>query len=185
MTPQNITLISFGRFEKEFLQSLAEGVVSVYGLQVTIDEKKIDLSQFYEPSRKQYDGNGLLKLIDSAQISTAFKIVGLFRVDLFIPILTYIYGQAFLNGRTAIASLFRLKNERYGMPADERLLLNRFTKEVVHELGHTFGLKHCHTPGCVMSSSTYVEDIDQKSQFLCVHCREEYLNNIAKRKEPL
>ena len=98
----------------------------------------------------------------------------MFNVDLFIPILTYIFGQAFLNGRTGIASAYRLSNERYGIKTDDKLILERFIKEVIHELGHTFGLIHCHIPACVMRSSTYVEDIDQKSMHLCLNCRHEY-----------
>jgi archaemetzincin len=172
MTPQHITLISFGHFEREFLESIAEGVKHEFGYEVIIEDKRIDLSKYYDPARKQYDGNRLLIDIDSRFTSGSLKTIGVFRVDLFIPILTYIYGQAFLNGRTAIASLFRLNNERYGMPEDDILLLERFIKEVIHELGHTFGLKHCHVPACVMASSTYVEDIDQKNAELCMHCRD-------------
>ena len=94
-------------------------------------------------------------------------------MDLYIPILTYIFGQAFLNGRTGIASLYRFSNEYYGMSQDDKFILERFKKEVIHELGHTFGLIHCHNPTCVMRSSTYVEDIDQKSVNLCLRCRNE------------
>ncbi len=169
--PHHITLISFGHFEREFLESIAERVTHEFGFKVIIEEKRLDLSKYYDPARKQYDGNRLLIDIDAKFASGSLKTAGLFRVDLFIPILTYIYGQAFLNGRTAIASLFRLNNERYGMPEDDNLLLDRFIKEVIHELGHTFGLKHCHVPACVMASSTYVEDIDQKNAELCTQCR--------------
>ena len=97
---------------------------------------------------------------------------GLFNVDLFIPILTYIFGQAYLNGRAGIVSIFRLGNERYGIKPDEAILLERFKKEIIHELGHTFGLIHCFDPICVMRSGTYVEDIDLKSRHLCIRCRE-------------
>ena len=47
----------------------------------------------------------------------------------------------------------------------------RFTKDVIDELGHTLGFIHCHTPSCVMRSSTYVEDIDQKEVRLCDKCQ--------------
>ena len=138
---------------------------------VFIEESHTDLSEFYDPMRRQYDGNRILKEIDIVPSSLYVKKVGLFRVDLFIPILTYIFGQATLNGGTGIASLYRLRNEQYGMEKDEDLLFDRFRKVVIHELGHTFGLIHCHTPTCVMRSSTYVEDIDQKSHNLCIKCR--------------
>jgi len=106
-----------------------------FGHAVEIEESRPELSEYYDPARKQYDGNKLLHEIELKYSSGSLKTIGLFRVDLFIPILTYIYGQAFLNGRSGIASLFRLNNERYGMPMDENLLLERFKKEVIHELG--------------------------------------------------
>jgi len=171
MDPQNITLISFGYFRKDILEKIAEDVKHEFHFPVNIKEGHLDLSEFYDPSRWQYDGNMLLKMVDKIFSFDSFKTIGLFSVDLFIPILTYIYGQAMLNGSTGIASLYRLSNERYGMPIDDNLLLDRFKKEVIHELGHTFGLVHCPIPTCVMRSSTYVEDIDQKSPNLCVKCR--------------
>jgi len=171
MNPRHITLISYGHFERKFLENIAESVEHQFHYPVIIEDRHMDLSKFYDPARKQYDGNKLLREVDSNIPKGSVKTAGLFRVDLFIPILTFIYGQAFLNGNSAVASLFRLNNERYGMKMDENLLFERFKKEVIHELGHTFGLKHCHIPVCVMVSSTYVEDIDQKSAELCTSCR--------------
>jgi len=173
MTKQSITLVSYGNFEKDFLRKIAEDVTREFIFPVIIEENYIDLSEFYDPNRRQYDGNKLLKEIESIYSSTSYKTIGLFRVDIFIPILTYIYGQAILNGSTGIASIYRLKNELYGMKQDENLLLERFSKVVIHELGHTFGLIHCHIPTCVMRASTYVEILDQKSKNLCPLCRKE------------
>ncbi len=172
MNQQHITLISFGYFRKDLLEVVAGEVKNQYSMPVFFREGHLDLSDFYDPARRQYNGNMLLKHLNTEIASDHAKTLGLFSVDLFIPILTYIFGQAALNGRTGIASLYRLSNERYGMDPDDKLLLERFTKEVIHELGHTFGLVHCSIPSCVMRSSTYVEDIDQKEQNLCLHCRE-------------
>ena len=171
MNEPNILLISYGQFEKEILEKIAMDVAREFHFQVNIEESHIDLSKFYDPLRHQYDGNGLLKEIDTTYSSQLIKKIGLFRVDLFIPILTYIFGQAAFKGSTGIASIYRLRNEQYGIKKDEALLLNRFSKVVIHELGHTFGLIHCLIPTCVMRSSTYVEDIDQKSHNLCIQCR--------------
>ena len=173
MNGQEIILISFGYFRKDFLDKVAEEVSHEFLCQVHIREGHIDLSEFYDPNRRQYNGNKLLKEVDLVFASDLTKTLGLFNVDLFIPILTYIFGQAMLKGRSGIASLYRLSNERYGMPKDDELLLDRFIKEVIHELGHAFGLIHCQLSACVMRSSTYVEDIDQKSRNLCVNCRKE------------
>jgi archaemetzincin len=171
---QYITLISFGYFENDFLKNVAEAVKNELLLQVNLKEGHLDLSEFYDPTRRQYNGVKLIHEIENAFSSDSSKTVGLFNVDLFIPILTYIFGQAFLNGKTGIASSYRLSNERYGIKANDKLMLERFIKEVIHELGHTFGLIHCHIPVCVMRSSTYLEDIDQKSSHLCLNCRQRY-----------
>ena len=170
---QNITLISFGYFEKDLLEKIAAAIEQEFLFSVNIKEGRIDLSEFYGPGRRQYDGIKLLKEVDSMFTSGSLKTLGLFNVDLFIPILTYIFGQAYLRGRSGIASTYRLKNELYGMKQNEVLLRERFQKVCIHELGHSFGLIHCHTPACVMKSSTYVEDIDQKEHKFCITCRNE------------
>ena len=173
MALKNITLISFGYFDEHYLANLAESVNQEFLSQVTFKEGHLDLSEFYDPTRRQYNGTRLLKEIEDKFSSDSSKTLGLFNVDLFIPILTYIFGQAFLNGRSGIASLYRLSNERYGMSTDDNIVSERFKKEVIHELGHTYGLIHCHVPTCVMRPSTYVEDIDQKSSGICLKCRKD------------
>lgn len=178
MDIQSITLISFGYFDELFLNQIAETVNRELHYPAIIKEGHLDISEFYDPVRRQYNGNKLLSEVQSAYSSPDTKSIGLFNVDLFIPILTYIFGQAFLNGNTGIASAYRLNNERYGMISNEKFILDRFKKEVIHELGHTLGLIHCHVPACVMRSSTYVEDIDQKDASLCISCS----NSISLRK---
>jgi archaemetzincin len=171
MDPENIILISFGYFEKGLLEMITRDVTLEFMLPVIIREGFLDLSDFFDPSRKQYNGTLLLKRIESEFCSDTAKTIALFNVDLYIPILTYIFGQAYLNGGAGIVSVYRFSNERYGIKKDDTVIVDRFRKEVIHELGHTFGLIHCHDQSCVMRSSTYVEDIDQKSHNLCIRCR--------------
>lgn len=166
-----IALIPFGYFDKAFLSRIAEAVAHEFSCQVIIREAHIDLGEYFDANRRQYNADKLLKVVSSMIIPEAEKTIGIFNVDLYIPILTFIFGQAQLGGRNGIASLYRLDNERYGMKADKELMQRRFIKEIIHETGHTFGLIHCHTPDCVMRSSTYVEDIDQKNAGLCGNCR--------------
>lgn len=173
LNKKGISLISYGQFEKEFLEKIAHDVEIEFGFPVQVSESYIDMSIFFNPSRRQYDANQLLKLLDSDSKPKILKTIGLFQVDLFIPILTFIFGQAIFNGNTGIASNYRLKNEQYGLPGDKVLLFERFRKVIIHELGHTFGLIHCHVPSCVMRSTTYVEEIDQKKYHFCNKCQGE------------
>jgi archaemetzincin len=180
MDLQHISLISFGYFDADLMRNIAEAVKKEYLLDVNLKEGHMDLSEFYDPTRRQYNGVRLIREVETSFSSDSSKTIGLFNVDLFIPILTYIFGQAFLNGRTGIASSYRLSNERYGMNSNNTVFLERYVKEVIHELGHTFGLIHCHIPTCVMRSSTYVEDIDQKDPHLCPACRIEYNKTLTR-----
>ena len=173
MGEQGILIINHGNFEEDFLGTIAESIAREYRVSVSVKESHMDLSEFYDPMRRQYNGNKLMKELDSWSSMSQVKNIGLFRVDLFNPILTYIFGQAALNGNIGVASMYRLRNEQYGMKKDEDVLLDRFRKVIIHELGHMFGLVHCHLTPCVMRSSTYVEDIDQKSPHLCSKCRQE------------
>lgn len=166
-------MISYGQFEKNFLERIAHDVQIEFELSVKIEASFTDLAVFFDPARRQYDGNKLLKMIDSSGKVESIKTLGLFQVDLFIPILTFIFGQAIFGGKTGVASVYRLKNEQYGLKKNDILLFERFRKVVIHELGHTFGLVHCHVPSCVMRSTTYVEDIDQKKYHFCSKCRNE------------
>lgn len=172
MDVEQISLVSFGYFDQKILEKISEDIQNEYSLPVWLRRGNLDLGEFYDSARRQYNGTLLLKRVDESFSQGNEKTIGLFSVDLFIPILTYIFGQAYLNGRTGIASVYRLNSELYGLKPDNILLHQRFRKEILHEIGHLFGLIHCLEANCVMRSSTYVEDIDQKSQSLCLSCKE-------------
>ncbi len=168
-----IRLISLGYFDRQLLEVVAEDVSNSFKLAVETKVHFHDLEPYYDSNRKQYNANMLLDYVEKELNHKSHKTIGLVSVDLFIPILTYIFGQAYLNGNSAIASLYRLQNELYGLKKNDLLLQDRLIKEINHELGHSFGLIHCHHPDCVMQSSTYVEDIDQKSKNFCPSCMEQ------------
>jgi len=169
---QDITLIPLADFDHSLMTHLSRAVENELKTKVFVGRIHLETARYFDPDRRQYNADALLRQVyDSRNLFMDTKVIGLLDVDLFIPILTYIFGQAFLGGEAAIASAFRLRNERYGLPHNENLFRSRLVKEVLHELGHTFGLKHCINPECVMRSSTYVEDIDQKSATFCSACR--------------
>ncbi|MBI2425771.1 MAG: hypothetical protein HYV27_23300 [Candidatus Hydrogenedentes bacterium] len=106
---------------------------------------------------------------DHAEVFGLLAITG---HDLFIPILTYVFGEAHLNGPAAIVSTHRLTPEFYGLPADAELLEERACTEAVHELGHTAGLLHCSDYSCAMHASHAPEEIDLKEADFCTACKQ-------------
>ena len=179
MNKKSIIIITCGHFEKSVLDIVSADIKLFFRLPIIVKECTLDLSSFYSPERRQYDANMLLKALSLLSSPDAIKTIGLTRVDLFIPILTYIFGQSMLDGTTGIVSLFRLRNELYGLERNNFLLIERFRKVVVHELAHAFGLIHCHNPACIMRSSTYVEDLDQKDMEFCFSCKTELDQSLS------
>lgn len=99
-------------------------------------------------------------------------LVGVTDVDLYIPILSFVFGEAQLGGHIAVVSYHRLHQQFYGLPRDDSLLRERLVKEAIHEAGHTLGLTHCDDYDCVMAASHAVEWLDLKGAGFCGACRE-------------
>ncbi len=160
--------IYFGA-QQDLLARLAQTLHEVLGLRVQQHPPYFDPELAFDSNREQYNSRILLgQLLADAPDTT--RILGVAGVDLFIPVLTYVFGEAQLDGRAAVVSSYRLDNQIYGLPHDPDLLLQRLCKEALHELGHTYNLVHCRHYSCVMTGSTYVEDIDQKSIHFCPEC---------------
>lgn len=130
-----------------------------------------ELNLFYSGDRKQYHSTLILSQVINQLPEDGGKIVGITNVDIYIPILTFLFGEAQLQGRGALVSTHRLHNEFYGLPRDDKLLYRRTLKEILHELGHTFGLVHCQNYACAMTFSSYVEGIDLKKAKFCQPCQ--------------
>jgi archaemetzincin len=159
------------QFESNGLLSVLCDEISLQtNLQTRIIRIDFNPSYAYNPARGQYHSTQLLSGLNRLDIQSD-KILGVTELDLFIPILTYVFGEAQLNGPAAIVSAYRLFPEFYGLPPDVSLVQLRLIKEAIHELGHTFGLKHCTNYGCVLNVSTYVEEIDLKSHRFCGQCQ--------------
>ncbi len=97
------------------------------------------------------------------------KVLAITNKDLFIPILTYVFGEAQLDGKSAIISLHRLKPEDRS-PKSLIKFQERIIKEALHELGHTFGLTHCRDKKCIMHYCRSVKDVDKKEKKFCFFC---------------
>ena len=149
---------------------LTVGIAAAFGRACQIAETPFDAVVAFDPARGQYRSTTLLQGLASLY-PWAHRILGVTPVDLFVPVLTFVYGEAQVGGRCAVVSSFRLREECYGLPRDGELTMERLLKEAVHELGHTFGLRHCDDWTCVMHSTHTVERLDLKTAVFCERCR--------------
>jgi archaemetzincin len=122
-----------------------------------------------DPVRRQHSSTAMLKWL-LTQPSNGTRLIGITDADLFIPVLTFVFGEAKLGGGVAVVSTARL-GMRDGQPVDRRVLVARLAKESIHELGHAFGLIHCSNVRCVMARSASIVHVDAKSGALCHDCR--------------
>jgi archaemetzincin len=129
-----------------------------------------DLDYAYDAGRGQYSSTLVLHDALMRVPKSAAKLLVVTERDIFIPMLSFVYGQAQLAGPVAVLSLARLRQEFYGLPPNRSLLLVRSRKEALHEMGHTFGLTHCGHSRCVMSLSTNIEQLDAKGSDYCDDC---------------
>ena len=169
-----ITLKPLGDVDSEVVKELGEKVNLVFLCPVKVVEVKAGFSYLahaYNQERRQYLASKLLEALSASYRQREERVVGIVDVDLYTPRLNFIFGEADINSSTAIVSLCRLRQEYYGLPADRNLFIERATKEIVHELGHTFGLGHCHNARCIMHFSNSLADTDWKDAVFCPECR--------------
>jgi len=134
---------------------------------IALGEPRVNPGHAWNDSRGQCDSNRILAALKEAYQGT---VVGATGYDLYLPILTHVFGEAELRGRVAVFSIHRLREEFYGMPPNGDLLMDRAVRELWHELGHVFGLTHCRDAFCVMSPAHSVEQVDAKADHYCPHC---------------
>ena len=166
-----IEIVSFAAGDDLCLAGLSRQVQRTFHLPTRVSEAQVDLGFALDTGREQYSSTRILSHLLRTRPPDVLKIVGITDLDLYIPILTFVFGEAQLDGPAAVVSAYRLRPTFHGLPSDPAKTRDRLVKEVNHELAHTFGLIHCPNQSCVMASSTYAENIDFKDRTFCTRCR--------------
>ena len=165
-----VTLEPLGDVDVGLIEELGEKIARVFCCPVGVGVGINHLADAYNPERGQYLASKLLDSLSISPVEREERIVGVVEVDLYAPGLKFVFGEADVNAGRAIVSLCRLRQEYYGLPPDKGLLMERATKEIVHELGHTFGLGHCPNVRCIMHFSNSLADTDWKNVDFCPGC---------------
>ncbi len=160
-----IYLVSFGDVEERLLLADAANIKEIFELEVRVSTVKAEISVAYNPERNQYHAGTILKYLSGIVYPHMVRLIALVGFDLYEEGLNFVFGEAQYGGKYAVVSTYRLKH------SDERVFFERTFKETNHELGHTFGLKHCEDSYCVMSFSNSIYEVDEKSRDFCPRCR--------------
>ncbi len=166
-----IQLLAVGRVEPGILDRLCAFLARAFHVSCHLRAERLDPEFAYDVVRGQYHSTAILRALQGLADANGTRLLGVTEADLFVPILTFVFGEAQLAGPCALVSLHRLREEFYGMPPNAALFEERLAKEAAHELGHTLGLKHCLDWRCAMASTHAVERLDLKEAEFCARCR--------------
>jgi archaemetzincin len=133
----------------------------------------------YSDSRKQYHAARILKNLAESRRPHP-RILALVSVDLFIPVLTHVFGEAQLGGRAAVISLHRFRQNEEGSRVSLDTFYQRAAKVALHEVAHTFDLVHCNQPECIMRFSSGLVELDGLPIIFCDYC-EAFLGEAYRR----
>jgi len=162
--------VPVGNVDDGVLTNLEEDLVFAFETEVSIDPPLEHPDYAYDRRRKQYHSTVILTRLQKAPLEEGERLLGIVDLDLYIPKLNFVFGEADIVQRVAVISLCRLREDYWGLPPDERLFGLRTLKEAVHELGHTYALEHCPEPRCIMHFSNSIEDTDEKGPLFCEDC---------------
>lgn len=165
-----IIISSIGELDSSMIEQIGVMVSESFGFETETLSLLKDIDFALNPNRKQYHSTLILNELAGLAPFHAVKILAVCQVDLFIPILTHVFGEAQLGGKACIISTYRLKDD-LPIIKTQRIYHHRIIKEAIHELGHTFNLRHCNDPLCSMHYCRTIEDVDHKSDELCRYCK--------------
>jgi len=175
-------LLPLGPVDGSLLVELRHGLATAFNVRCEIIRRPVDPEFAFHPERMQYHSTEFLERLRAEVGTDCWRLLGVSQLDLFMPILTFVFGEAQINDKCAVVSVHRLRQEFYGLPPDKVRVQDRLLKEAVHELGHTLGLMHCRDYGCAMAASHSVEWIDIKGREFCAECAGRVRAQIPEKK---
>jgi archaemetzincin len=165
-----LQLLPIGDLDGGLLMDLGPALADAFHMPCEVIPHALDPALAFHGERQQHHSSELLQYMQRYLTPDSWRMLGVTAVDLYIPILTFVFGEAQMAGPCAVVSAHRLRQEFYGLPPDPDVLRHRLLKESVHEIGHTLNLTHCEDYTCVMAPSHAVEWIDLKESSLCAAC---------------
>ena len=160
-----VEILSLNNPQTTLINYVINSLKRAFNTEVSLGSSLHLPSYLINTSRSQYRGSEVLTWVSESFSNRGKVIVGIVEGDAYVEGLNFIFGIASSALRTALVFTSRLR-----WMAGEELFRERVFKEIMHELGHVFGLSHCNNSECVMSFSNSVLDVDRKSWKYCINC---------------
>lgn len=167
-----VDLVPIGDVSPPVKREASSVLRSVYEADVSITPDQDLPRDAYDSGRDQYHAESFIEL--AANAARGEKAIGLTPADLFYRRRNYVFGLAYLDGRSCVVSTNRLSTSSDGgfsQRSAQDVFADRLRKEVIHEAGHMLGLDHCENNRCAMSFSPTVKEVDRKEETLCGSCQ--------------
>jgi len=166
-----IGVVPIGEVDEMVPKVVAANITSHMGVDAMVIAPMKHPAYALDPRKLQYDAGLIIEALGGCADAGYDKVVGVLSVDLFVPIFSYVYGEAQQGGRCAVVSTYRIGDNQRGRSGDSAVLLERTAKIAMHELGHLFDLTHCRNPRCLMHFSGDLMMLDEIQFSLCHYCR--------------
>lgn len=149
---------------------VGSSLAALYDVDVRVaNVEPLPAAAFYA-ARGRYRAEKLLERLTVLQ-ERAFRVVGVTAADISTTkgnVFDWgVLGLATIDGRACVLSSFRCRRGA----RDAHHVTERIGKTAVHELGHTFGLEHCPTRGCLMHDGEGTVLTTDEERDLCSSCR--------------
>jgi archaemetzincin len=168
--PENIIVHQFGEVESYLVEAVNTALEKQFRMEIRLGERLSVSARSYSRERGQYLSTELLKVMATQGHDDAGVRLGITNVDLFVPELNFVFGEASTTLSAAVFSTARLDPRAHRESDNQTMLIRRATTEAVHELGHVFGLGHCKQPNCVMWFSNTLAETDRKGSKFYQRC---------------
>ncbi len=167
MALRELQIVPVGEPVAAFLKEVEAPIMQVLGITAFTGKLLLPSPVYaFNKDRKQYNTSAVMRRLNTVREIGVPWLLGIADCDLFVPDMSFVYGDADREGKVAVMSLHRLR-------ADGDAWKRRASVEAVHLAGHLIGLAACEDARCAMFTATTITDAERRQLQLCNNCRNE------------